>query len=96
MPPINHAHSDDADDASSTGTATGSGTTTRAGLSGIDPVLCGVIERARFAVAEGVRAKTTFKYDMNSRCVFRRSLHKACPPLLHSLSSIHNSPSFIR
>lgn len=36
----------------------------------MDPVLCAVVERARVAVAEGARAKTTFKYDMNSRCVF--------------------------
>ncbi len=30
-------------------------------------MLCGVIERARFAVAEGMRSGSAFKYDMNSR-----------------------------
>lgn len=36
-------------------------------LGAIDPVLGGVIERARAAVADGVRSGTAFKYDMNSR-----------------------------
>lgn len=57
--------SDEASDEASTTTAQ----TTRAGLSGLDPVLCAAVERARSAVAEGARAKATFKYDMNSRCV---------------------------
>jgi len=37
------------------------------GLGAIDPVLDGVIERARAAVADGVRSGAAFKYDMNSR-----------------------------
>jgi hypothetical protein len=56
-----NSSSDDGDD------PTTPSSMTRAGLAAIDPVLCGVIERARLAVAEGVRAQTTFKYDMNSR-----------------------------
>lgn len=71
LPPASAAGGDDdkSGDEATTTTATTSTAQTRAGLSGLDPVLCAVVERARFAVAEGARAKTTFKYDMNSRCV---------------------------
>lgn len=60
--------SDDGDDLAAAVTATPM--TTREGLLAIDPVLCGVIERARLAVAEGARARAVFKYDVNSRCLF--------------------------